>query len=192
MTESLFTPATTALVLIDLQHSNVERTLAPYPASQVVANGTLLADRLRAAGGTIVHVRVLVHDLLRLPADKPVGRDTSAPPLPPAASELVADVPKHETDVFVTKRQWGAFHGTDLDLQLRRRGIRTLILAGIATNFGVESTARAALDIGYALVFADDAMSGISSALHTFATTELFPIMGRVRTTADIVAALGG
>jgi nicotinamidase-related amidase len=191
MMDDLFAPATTALVLIDLQHSNVERTLAPYPASQVVANGARLADRLRAAGGTVVHVRVLVNELLRLPADKPVGRAPSAPPAPPAASELVADVPKHDADVFVTKRQWGAFHGTDLDLQLRRRGIRTLILAGIATNFGVESTARAALDIGYALVFAEDAMSAIAAPMHDFATKELFPIMGRVRTTADIVAALG-
>jgi nicotinamidase-related amidase len=55
----------------------------------------------------------------------------------------------------VTKRQWGAFYATDLDQQLRRRGIRTIVLGGIATNFGVESTARAAFDRGYELVFAE-------------------------------------
>jgi nicotinamidase-related amidase len=44
----------------------------------------------------------------------------------------------------VTKHQWGAFYGTDLDVQLRRRGIQTIVLGGVATNIGVESTARQA------------------------------------------------
>jgi nicotinamidase-related amidase len=68
----------------------------------------------------------------------------------------------------------GAFHGTALDQQLRRRGIRTVIMGGIATNFGVESTARAAFDHGYALVFAHDAMSSIKG-MHEFAVQSIFP-----------------
>src|SRR3546814_10758135 len=54
------------------------------------------------------------------------------------------------TDLRITKHQWGAFYGTDLDLQLRRRRIETVVIGGIATNFGVESTARAAHEHGYA------------------------------------------
>src|SRR5580704_9584410 len=55
-------------------------------------------------------------------------------------------------DILITKRQWGAFHGTELDLQLRRRGIQAIVLAGIATNIGVESTARQAWELGFSLI----------------------------------------
>ena len=68
--------------------------------------------------------------------------------------------PPAPTDLVITKRQWGAFHGTELDLQLRRRGIRCIVLGGIATNIGVESTARAALELGYELVIAEDMCGG--------------------------------
>ena len=71
---------------------------------------------------------------------------------------------------------------------LRRRGIKTIILAGIATNFGVESTARAAQDLGYALLFAEDAMSSIKAELHQFSVQNIFPILGRVRSTAALLA----
>ncbi|MEH2290985.1 isochorismatase family protein [Nostoc sp.] len=87
------------------------------------------------------------------------------------------------------KRQWGAFSGTELEQQLRRRGVRTIVLGGIATNFGVESTARAAFDRGYELVFAEDAMSSISAEAHTFVVNNIFPIMGRIRSTEQILIA---
>jgi nicotinamidase-related amidase len=94
-------------------------------------------------------------------------------------------------DLIVTKRQWGAFYGTDLEQHLRRRGIRTIVIGGIATNFGVESTARAAFDQGYEVVFAEDAMSSVSAEVHEFPIKNVFPRMGRVRTVEQIVKALG-
>jgi len=90
----------------------------------------------------------------------------------------------------VIKRQWGAFYGTDLDLQLRRRGIKTVIMTGLATNMGVESTARGAYDRVFELVFAHNAMSGLNGEMHEFSVTQMFPLMGKVRDTATIVAAL--
>jgi nicotinamidase-related amidase len=90
----------------------------------------------------------------------------------------------------VVKRQWGAFYGTDLDLQLRRRGVQTIVLTGIATNFGVESTARDAWERSYALVFAEDAMSALSEAAHRFAVETIFPRLGRIRPTAEIFTAM--
>jgi nicotinamidase-related amidase len=190
MTPSDLDPSRTALVLIDLQHSNVARTLAPYPSRQVVDNSVRLAQAVRQRGGTVVHVRVLVTELLALPADKPLGRDPAAPPPPANASELVPEVPVHDSDVLIVKRQWGAFYGTGLEQQLRRRGIDTIVLAGIATNFGIESTARAGFDLGFKLVFAEDAMSSMNADMHRFATQSLFPVMGRVRSTADLLAML--
>lgn len=180
----------TALVLIDLEQGIVARDLAPYKASDVVARSARLAEALRKAGGTVVYVHVLLHDTQRLPADNPTPQPPQPPP--PGMSELVPEAGyKPETDVLITKRQWGAFHATNLDQALRRRGVKTVIMAGIATNFGVESTARAAHEHGYALVFAEDAMSGMKAEMHEFSTRTLFPILGHVRSTEEILAAIG-
>lgn len=181
--------ASTALVLIDLQNSNVRRELAPYTAEQVVGNCVLLAGEMRDRGAMVVFVRVLVDAIPTLPADAPM-KPPGTPPPPPDASQLAADAHVEAGDHVVTKRQWGAFYGTELDQLLRRRKIKTIILGGIATNLGVESTARAALDRGYALVFVEDAMSSMAAEAHTFACENTFPIMGRVRSTLQVIDAL--
>jgi nicotinamidase-related amidase len=183
-------PKSTALVLIDLQRGIVGRQLAPHSAADVVSRSAALAAAMRASGGTVAYVHVLVTDTLSLPSDRSTPRPPQ--PLPASASELVPEAGFQEGDVLITKRQWGAFYGTNLEQQLRRRGIRTLILAGIATNMGVESTARAAHDQGYELVFAEDAMSSLSAEFHQFTVQNIFPIMGRVRSAAEIIEALKG
>jgi nicotinamidase-related amidase len=93
-------------------------------------------------------------------------------------------------DVVVTKHQPNAFYGTDLEVHLRRRGIRAIVLGGIATNLGVESTARAAHERGYEQVFVEDAMAAREADLHTYPVTRVFPAIGRVRSTGDVLAAL--
>ncbi|NPD66602.1 isochorismatase family protein, partial [Acetobacteraceae bacterium] len=70
------------------------------------------------------------------------------------------------------------------NLQLRRRGITTIVLGGIATNMGVESTARAAHEHGYAVVIAEDLTTTMTDEMHRFAIDRVFPLLGRV-TTAD-------
>jgi nicotinamidase-related amidase len=180
---------TSALVLIDLQYGIVARQLAPHASADVLQKSARLADAVRAKGGTVVFVRVQITEVLRLPSDESFPAGTGA--LPANASELVPEAGVQAGDVVVTKRQWGAFYGTDLEQQLRRRGIRTIILGGIATNFGVESTARAAFDQGYELVFAEDAMSSLSAEAHTFSVSQIFPRMGRVRSTEGILKGLG-
>lgn len=180
----------TALIVIDLQNSNLARQLAPHASDQVLANSLRIADALRAAGGRVIWVRVDVNALPALPADKPLSRPSGAPPLPQSASELVPAVLEDCSDVVVTKRNWGAFYGTDVDLHLRRSNITTVIMAGIATNFGVESTARAAFDRAYELIFAEDAMSSINAEMHHFSTERVFPHMGKVRTTQEILNSI--
>ncbi len=179
-------PKSTALVLIDLQNAIVSRQLAPHASADVVRNCVSLADSLRSKGGTVVFVHVLLNEILRLPVDRPMPASTP----PPDASDLVPETNVQPGDVIIAKRQWGAFYGTNLEQQLRRRGIRTIVLGGIATNMGVESTGRAAFDQGYELVFAEDAMSSMSAEAHSFALTNFFPLMGRVRSTDQITAAL--
>ena len=178
----------TALVAIDLEHGIVEMPgLAPYAGDAVVERARALADGLRKKGGTVVWVHVLLDEMLHQPADRPMQQD----PHPPAsASELVPGIGLQPGDVVIAKRQWGAFYGTNLEQTLDRLGIETILLAGILTNVGVESTARAAFDAGYALVFAEDAMTTKSAEWHAFSTTNLFPMMGKVATTKEILAGL--
>ncbi len=184
--------ATTALVLIDLQAGIVARDTQPYASSAVVARAARLARRFREVGATVFLVRVTPspdgRDALRPLADVARPAGTGAPPADFAT--LVPDLGPEPGDLVITKRQWGAFHGTELDLQLRRRGIRTIVLAGISTERGVESTARAAYEHAYGLVVVEDACSASDAADHRHSMTRIFPQIGRVRTTEQVLAAL--
>ena len=178
----------TALVAIDLQNGILGRPgMAPVDAATVVERTNEIARALRAQGGTVVWVRVLMAEIKPWLADQAVQLP---PEIPASASELADSVEVQQGDIVLGKRQWGAFYGTNLEQALDRRGVETIILTGVATNLGVESTARAAVDTGYNVVFAADAMTTVSAEWHRFSVENLFPRLGRVRTTAEIVAAL--
>jgi nicotinamidase-related amidase len=179
---------TTALVLIDLQKGIAAREFAPHATDVVLRNSARLAEAVRKYGGRAIYVNVIAMDVPRPPADVAFPGGNAAPS--PDAAEIVPEAGMKSGDILVTKRSWGAFYGTDLDLHLRRRGMRTIILCGIATNFGVESTARAAYDHGYELIFAEDAMSSMTAEAHEWPVKAIFPRMGRVRSTEEIVKAL--
>lgn len=181
-------PQTTALVLIDLQNGIAgQASLAPRGGTEVVAAGKALASRFRQAAAPVILVNVGwspdLADSLQQPVDRPTVRPAGG--LPREWSDLVPGLAQ-SGDLRITKRQWGAFHGTELDLQLRRRGIRTIVLAGIATNLGVESTARQAWEHGYAVVVAEDACTTYSDAMHAFSMTEIMPRIARVRRSDQI------
>ena len=126
--------------------------------------------------------------MLKLEVDKPT-RDPNAPPPPPIASEFVPEAGCQAGDIVISKRSWGAFSGTNLEEQLWARGIKTIVIGGIATNFGVESTARAAVGLGFNVVFVEDAMTSISPEVHLFAIENIFPRVGRVRSTDEVLAS---
>ena len=184
-------PARTALVVIDLQRGTAAMPAAPHPASDVVAHAAAIAGALRAAGGTVVLVHVTPsadgRDALRPQADMPAWQPG---PRPPDWAEIVPELGPEPGDLVITKRQWGAFYGTELDLQLRRRGIDTILLAGISTNVGVESTARDAYERGYEQVFVEDAMAARNPDEHAHTVRTVFARIGRVRSTAQVLAAL--
>ena len=191
MEELKLDAAKTALVVIDLQKGIVGRTTAPRGSAQVVQNAKRLADALRSKGGYIVWARVAASadgkDRLHPVCDAPIG---GGAPLPDW-SDLVVGLGIKHGDHVLTKKQWGAFYGTDLDLQLRRRGIGAIVLCGIATCFGVESTARDAFELGYEQVFAEDAMAALSAEEHEHTIKRILPRLGQVRSVNDILAVLG-
>ncbi len=182
----------TALVAIDLQHGILALPLTPLEGTHVVSRSVELGRAIAQAGGLVVLVNVAyaadyadrpnqpVDAALKLPADG----------LPRDWATIVPEILALPAAVHITKRQQSAFFGTELDLQLRRRGITTVVLSGLATNFGVESTARDAYNLNYAVVVASDACSSTGPGLHDFALTHTLPRFSRLRPTADIVAAL--
>ena len=183
-------PKGTAVVVIDLQRGITGLPVSPLPVETVIANSVRLLATARQTGAQ----PVLVHvggssdgaDRLHPPTDQP-PRITS---LPPGWSDLIPELDRQPGDLVIMKRQWGAFYGTDFDLQLRRRGLTSIVLCGIATEAGVESTARDAYERGYEIVFAADAMSGLYAESHANAVERIFPRIGRVRSTEQIIAAL--
>jgi nicotinamidase-related amidase len=183
-------PASTALILIDLQRGIVPRQLSPRSGPDVVQAANRLTPVLRNRGGLIIRVNVSYGPdggaALKTDVD-----EQPATPFPEGWDEFVDEAKPIPGDVVITKRQWGAFYGTDLDLQLRRRKRTTIILGGIATNFGVESTARDAWERGYQLILPEDLMAASSIEAHEASLTRIFPRLGRICQTDDVVRALG-
>ncbi len=184
-------PKTTALVVIDLQRGIVNLPAGPHSSASVVQRASRLADAFRQVGAFVVLVHVGPSkdgkDRVQPLAD---NAGEWSPPLP-GWDEIVPELGPREGDHVVRKRQWGAFYGTDLDLQLRRRGIKTIVLCGISTNFGVESTARDAYERGYEQVFVEDACTARSAESHAFAIQAILSRIGRVRSTETVINALG-
>jgi nicotinamidase-related amidase len=187
-------PLHTAIVVIDLQKgiAGVPGG-APHPKPVVIANSARILAAARAAGAQpiLVHVGFAADgaDRVQTKVDQQMR---AAGAMPPDWMEFVPELDRQPSDLVVLKRQWGAFYGTDLDLQLRRRGLTAIVLCGIATEFGVESTARDAYEHGYELVFAADAMTGMTTESHANSIERIFTRLGRVRSTVQIVAALLG
>ena len=184
-------PSKTALLIMDLHEMMRSRPSAPHSPQQVFDRASQLLAAFRSRGAFVVLVKIGWSadgkDRLQTPCDAPFVRSGM---LTPEALVLARELNVQPSDYQITKRQWGAFYGTDLDLQLRRRGMTTLVLSGIATAFVVESTARDAAERGYHQIFAEDAMTSTAAEEHQVAITRIFPRLGLVRSTAEILSAL--
>ena len=179
----------TALVVIDLQKGIAQFPTAPYDSKTVVANAARLADAFRKNNMTVFLVHVVMGDADRL---KPVSDASFQMRGPPQNdwAEFMPEIGPRESDIIITKKQWGAFYGTELELQMRRRGLDTIVLCGISTIYGVESTARFAYEYGFQLIFAEDAMGAQTAEAHNNSVNYVFKRMGRVRSTQEILDAL--
>jgi nicotinamidase-related amidase len=185
----LINPERTALVVIDLQKGIVNREFSPYTGAQVVKNASRLVNAFTKKGAFVVLVRVSSidgKDML-----KPnTGLKTNPVKFPEGWDSLVPELENIKNAHVVTKRQWGAFYGTDLDLQLRRRGIDTVVLCGISTAIGVDTTARETYQNGYNQIFAEDAMTAGTKEEHDYVCKYIFPKIGKVCTSEEIVCML--
>lgn len=179
----------TALVVIDLQTGIAGRELSPYTGAQVVQNASRLVNAFTDKGAFVVLVRVSSidgKDMVKPNTDL----QTNSGQYPAGWDILVPELENVKNAHVITKRQWGAFYGTDLDLQLRRRGIDTIVLCGISTGIGVDTTAREAYQYGYNQIFVEDAMTASTKEEHDYVCKYIFPRMGQLRTSQTVVLSL--
>ncbi len=189
MPETTVAKEKTALVVIDLQKGITSSPVFPRNSGEVIRNAAKLADEFRKNRMPVFLVHVLPVPPLALRPETDAEQQVTAG-MAADWGELVPEMGPKEGDIVITKRQWGAFYGTELEMQLRRRGITTIVLCGISTNFGVESTARFAYEYGFNQIFAEDAMASRSEEGHRVALQTTFPRMGKLRSTEDIIGAL--
>ncbi len=173
----------TALVVIDLQKGIVSIPTV-HPPAEVVSRTARLARAFRERGLPVVLVNVSGGAPGRAEAPRPTGAR------PADWAELVPELEKAPTDHLVTKQRWGAFLGTALDDYLRRRGVTQIVLTGIATSIGVESTARSASDLGYNVTLVVDAMTDRDADAHRNSVEKIFPRLGETGTTEDVLKLL--
>jgi nicotinamidase-related amidase len=172
------------LVSIDLQKGIVGMPAA-HPAHEIVERAAKIAHAFREHG----HPVVLVNVAGPAPGRADAGRPNFGA-FPPDWADLVAELDQQPGDHLVTKHCWGAFLGTDLDEYLRSNGVTQIFLAGVATSIGVESTARSAYDLGYNVVLVADAMTDRSVEAHQYSVEKVFPRLGELTLTEDVLKAL--
>jgi nicotinamidase-related amidase len=180
----------TVLILIDLQHG-ITALPTVHPSDQIVSRSARLADAFRAHKKLVVATQVAFSadggDVVATRTATGNG-DRSAPP--PDWGEFHAELNLGDGDIPITKRGWNAFYGTDLDLELRRRKITGIVLAGISTSIGVESAARAANERGYELTIVTDAVTDTSERAHLNSLEVIFPRIAELATTEEVLTAI--
>jgi nicotinamidase-related amidase len=172
-----------ALVVIDLQSGTLAAPVV-HPADEVLGKAVSLVDAFRSKNFPVVLVNVAGT------APGRTDRGTGGATLPPEWTELAGELGEHPDDHKITKERWGAFTGTSLHEHLQERGVTQVVLAGISTSVGVESTARTAYEHGYHVVLATDAMTDTDAQAHDHSIEKIFPKLGETATTGEILAKL--
>ena len=183
MTLTILDPDT-ALIVVDLQKGIVDLPVI-HPIADVIERARALADAFRARGRPVVLVRV---------SGRAPGRTEQTPTRtgvrPDGWTDLVPALDRQPGDIVVTKRSWGAFANTDLEARLKALGATQVVVAGVATGTGVESTARQAYELGFNVTLAIDAMTDTRAEAHDHSLRNVFPRLGETGTSREIIALL--
>ncbi|ASL45815.1 Isochorismatase family protein YecD [Burkholderia sp. AD24] len=175
--------AKTALVVIDLQRGIVALPTA-HPTAEVVQRAALLTEAFRRHGLPVVLVNVA--------GGAPGRADQTGPKgdFPAGFADLMPELNQQPSDHVVTKRTWGAFTNTDLQAYLQQQGVTQVVLLGVATSIGVESTARFAHELGLNLTLVVDAMTDMHLEAHNNTLARIFPRIGETGTTQEVLDLL--
>ncbi len=182
MTVSTLDPVT-ALIVVDLQ-KGIAALPTQIPVSEVAQRAGELAAAFRRHGLPVVLVNVVGG----APGRTEQGRRLEG--LPSDWAELLPELNRQPQDLTVSKRRWGSFSRTGLEERLRALGVTQVVLAGVATSIGVESTARQAYELGFHVTLAADAMTDMNPRAHANSLEAIFPRLGEIGSTKEIIAVL--
>jgi nicotinamidase-related amidase len=171
-----------ALIIIDLQKGIVGLPTV-HPAGEIVERSSRLASAFRERDLPVVLVNVNGRAPGRIEM-----RYNFTPP--PGFADLVPELDQKANDHIVTKQRLGAFIGTFLDDYLHLRGVTQIVLTGISTSSGVESTARSGYDLGYNVTFVLDAITDLDAQSHQHCVERVFPKLGETTTADDVMKLL--
>jgi nicotinamidase-related amidase len=174
----------TALIVVDLQ-KGILSVPSIHPMGDIVARARTLLDAFRRHALPVVLVNV---------TGVAPGR-TEQPPrltgaMPEGWTDLIADLDRQPSDIVVTKRTWGAFANTDLEARLKALCVTQVVVCGVATGTGVESTARQAYEQGFNVTLAIDAVTDARPEAHAYSIANVFPRLGETGTTNDVIQLL--
>jgi nicotinamidase-related amidase len=174
----------TALIVIDLQRGIANGSFI-HPIGEVISQSRALIDVFRKMKLPVVLVNV---------AGRAPGRTEQGPrssmPLSAGWTDLLPELDQQPGDMVITKQSWGAFATTDLEHQLKARGVTQVVVAGVATSGGVEATARQAYEQGFNVTLALDAMTDMRKDAHEYSIRNVFPRVGEIATVQDIISLL--
>jgi len=179
MTVSTLDPVT-ALLVVDLQKGFVNLPTA-HPVKDVVGNTVALLDAFRNRELPVVLINVEA----RAPGRSERAFSTAG--MPADWTELMSELKQQASDHTVTKRSWGAFTNTGLEQHLRQRGVTQVVVTGVSTSAGVESTARQAHDFGFNVALAVDAMTDMNLDAHQNSVMRIFPRISETGTTRELL-----
>jgi len=172
-----------ALIVVDLQKGLMGAPFV-HPIGEVIARTRALIDAFRARALPVALVNV---------AGRAPGRTERQPQVaaaPPDWTELIPELDRQAGDIVVTKRTWGAFASTDIERPLKARGVTQVVIAGVATGTGVESTARQAYEAGFNVALAIDAMTDGRAEAHDYSVRNVFPRLGETGSCHEIIDLL--
>lgn len=173
----------TALILVDLQKGIISYPTV-HPIDGVIREASGLADAFRRHGLPVILVNVGGGAPGRTEQARNLGE------LPADWMDIVPELNRQPDDYLVTKRTWGAFTNTDLAAHLKMLGVTQVVIGGVATSIGVESTARQAHEHGLNVTLAIDAMTDVNADAHTNSVTLIFPRLGETGTVREIADLL--
>jgi nicotinamidase-related amidase len=176
----------TALIVIDLQKGIVPGDFI-HPIGEIIDRTRALIDAFHQKNLPVALVNV---------AGRPPGRTEQGPRSSLSFSEgwtdLLPQLDQQQSDIVVTKRSCGAFATTDLEAQLKARGVTQVIVAGVATSGGVEATARQAYEQGFNVTFALDAVTDLREESHEYSIAKIFPRVGELGSSREIISFMEG
>jgi nicotinamidase-related amidase len=196
---ALLEPGHTAVVTSECQNAvigpdAVLPELAAVAAASVIPNGARLCAAARASGVTVVHCIAgrrpddrgsnrnarLFGALLRMPVRLDLGTE---------AADVVAEFAVAPADLVLSRiHGLNPMAGTDLDPILRNLGVSTIVVAGVSVNVAVTNLVMDAVNHGYQVVLARDAVAGIPPSYADDVIDNTLSLLATVLTTEEIIA----